>query len=840
MKLRGLSRLVDILASIIGVLSICYFLLNPKLDWWVWDVNPDLVVSGVAGGLGALYLFGAICQWAFNRIKFDRTLARGRYLVKVIAMVALMPSMITAALWFNEKHDIIDFSEWNIAAEESATEESISIPDIFVNVYYNYMDPGQQAEVEEAGTDRFFVALFAILGVLLLNGLMVSTIVGWVDGRKDMWNRGVIHYGLRHLGRRHFSVIIGANEIAALVIKRLFQNRGIWWGSNKYVLLHTSRDPEEVREELMSHLSEDQMRRVVIYQGLRDSRSEIEHLHLKWANELYILGETTQVDGSDSSHDTMNMRSVNLVAEYLLKHRWNGIFGRYHKLKCSVMFEYQTTYQMLQFADIPKSVKDTMDFVPFNRYESWARKVMVGSKPYDNLTGKASINPDDIRYIPLDGEQGISVNDSSHVHLVIVGMTKMGVAMGIQALLQAHYINYAHSESKGDRAAMKARRTRITFIDPEVCQQMDFLKGRYENLFRLMRHRVVIASEGMVEEQKDGVSQPRLSPESDYNWIDPIEDASKRDTWSHLFDNEDIYNFLDVEMEFIEGGLETENVRSYLRMISDKSSAWGKDSKLTIAVCQDDTSQAVAAALYMPIEVYGAVQQIWVYQRESGDIIRSLEYAGSADERYMKLRPFGMLYDGLVGDDDYTQKAVYVNGVYSLKELKKVKCYGRKRVEREFKRSWDALIMAHKFSNYYFVDSIPQKLRAVGAECTVASIARLFERYKSELERMEHNRWDLQELILGFAACDKETQDDIKASLAKYKAGEIKKSEFKKCLNGYRSGIYHMHSCICSFEFLDNIDEVAKDYDRLLNSAIPRILRLVKGMPLYRKSAPRD
>ena len=89
MKLRGLSRLVDILASIIGVLSICYFLLNPKLDWWVWDVNPDLVVSGVAGGLGALYLFGAICQWAFNRIKFDRTLARGRYLVKVIAMVPM-------------------------------------------------------------------------------------------------------------------------------------------------------------------------------------------------------------------------------------------------------------------------------------------------------------------------------------------------------------------------------------------------------------------------------------------------------------------------------------------------------------------------------------------------------------------------------------------------------------------------------------------------------------------------------------------------------------------------------------------------------------------------------
>ena len=194
MKLRGLSLFVDILASIIGILSIGYFLLNPQIEWR-WGVDPDLIVGGVAGVLGVLYLLGAIYQWLFNRIKFDRTLARGRYLVKVIAMVVLMPSMITAVLWFNEEYDFIKFSERGITAEESgdaeksvvvedsgAAEESVvaegkSMPDIFVSVYYHYMDPGLQNKVTE-GRDRFFVALFAILGVLLLNGLMVSTIVG--------------------------------------------------------------------------------------------------------------------------------------------------------------------------------------------------------------------------------------------------------------------------------------------------------------------------------------------------------------------------------------------------------------------------------------------------------------------------------------------------------------------------------------------------------------------------------------------------------------------------------------------------------------------------------------
>jgi hypothetical protein len=830
MKLRGLSRFVDILASIIGVLSICYFLLNPKLDWWVWDVNPDLVVSGVAGGLGALYLFGAIFQWAFNRIKFDRTLARGRYLVKVIAMVALMPSMITATLWLNEKHDIIDFSEWNIVPEESATEEGISIPDIFVNVYYNYMDPGQQAEVEEAGTDRFFVALFAILGVLLLNGLMVSTIVGWVDGRKEMWNRGVIHYGIHHLGRRRFSVIIGANEIAALAIKRLFQNRGIWWGRNKYVLLHTSRDPEAVREELMSHLSEDQMRRVVIYQGLRDSRSEIEHLHLKWANELYILGETTQVDGSDSSHDTMNMRSVNLVAEYLLKNRWNGIFGKYHKLKCSVMFEYQTTYQMLQFADIPKSVKETMDFVPFNRYESWARKVMVEGAAHNNL---ADVNSADesIRYTPLDGCEGIATESDDHVHLVIVGMTKMGVAMGVQALLQAHYLNYAHSEMCGDVAKMSSRRTRITFIDANASQQMNFFKGRYENLFSLVRHRIV---------------SKYILPDVDSGWNDPIMDDDKM---NHLLGGQK-HNFLDVEVDFVEGGLEDGSIRDYLCELCDsRGSEWVRSAKLTIAVCHEDTSEALASALYMPVEVYEKVQQVWVYQRESADIILNFKSAKGSDGRYSKLRPFGMLYGGYIDDEAYTKKAILVNSAYSVVANSQQQNQPKEDFS-EYKKQWDGLSMRDKFSNYYFVDSIPQKLRAVRAQLNVHSIKKSFGQYAGALARLEHNRWMVQQLILGFSACDADAVADIKGALIEKKLalGELERikadldeesyktrkksidNKFKVVVNGYRNSIRHQHQCICAYDNIDNVDMGAKAYDTMLNNAIAAILRRVDGI----------
>ena len=852
MKLRGLSLFVDILASIIGISSIGYFLLNPQIEWR-WGVDTDLIVGGVAGVLGVLYLLGAIYQWLFNRIKFDRTLARGRYLVKVIAMVVLMPSMITAVLWFNEEYDFIKFSERGITAEESgdaeksvvvensgaaeesvvaensgAAEESVvadgkSMPDIFVSVYYHYMDPGLQNKVTE-GRDRFFVALFAILGVLLLNGLMVSTIVGWVDGRKDMWNRGVIHYGICHLGRRRFSVIIGANEIAALVIKRLFQNKGLWWGKNKYVLLHTSRDPEEVREELMSHLSEDQMRRVVIYQGLRDSRSEIEHLRLKWANELYILGETSKVDGSDSSHDAMNMRSVNLVAEYLLKHSWNGIFVKYHKLKCRVMFEYQTTYQMLQFADIPKSVQDTLDFIPFNRYESWARKVMVEGVAYNYITDDEA-KDQFIEYTPLDGE-GIGVDDDKRVHFVVVGMTQMGTAMGIQALLQSHYINYAHCEDKGDVDGMSRRRTRITFIDEKASQEMRFFMSRYENLFKLVRHRLLT---------KDSMGK---------EWSDPImgEDGTNRD-YAHLFAEGNIYNLLDVAIEFVEGGLEDEHVRNYLTSIS------ADNSKFTIAMCQDDMTKAAAAALYMPVKVYDRVQEVWVYQRESADIILNFKSAKGSDGRYSKLRPFGMLYGGYIDDEAYTKKAILVNSAYSVVANSQQQNQPKEDFS-EYKKLWDGLSMRDKFSNYYFVDSIPQKLRAVRAQLNVHSIEKSFGQYAGALARLEHNRWMVQQLILGFSACDADAVADIKGALIvkKLALGELERikadldeesyktrkkiidNTFKDVVNGYRNSIRHQHQCICAYDNIDNVDMGAKAYDKILNDAIPEILRRVDGI----------
>jgi hypothetical protein len=105
-------------------------------------------------------------------------------------------------------------------------------------------------------------------------------------------------------------------------------------------------------------------------------------------------------------------------------------------------------------------------------------------------------------------------------------------------------------------------------------------------------------------------------------------------------------------------------VRSYLEQISNKKNAWVKNSKLTIAICLPKTHEAIAASLYMPIAVYDKAQEIWVYQRESADIVLNLNK--TKDLRYQKLRPFGMIYGEFMSDRSLYLKALLVNGAYDL------------------------------------------------------------------------------------------------------------------------------------------------------------------------------
>lgn len=721
--------------------------------------------------------------WFLFPIRRDRIIAEkeGRFLGGVVGFVLAVPLLISTLIITFDK----DVQANDIFVQDEQTYSPQADHGILWTVYFHYIDPGNQSNATEKGNN--WVILVSLLGLFLINGLLVTTILNWIDQRKEQRQTGKIRYKRFAFWKKKYAVVIGANEIASSVIKQLFTKKKL-----DYIILQTSSKIDEVRDVLSSHLPESYLDKIIIYNALRDSQDELQLLYIENASDLYILGENTTWNGGETYHDAISMRCVTIVANLLMKEKLIlEKKGKSYKAKeCKVLFDYQTTNSIFQFADVSVAARDTLRIIPINRYDSWARMMMVDNyaKEVISTNEENILGPEvtETTYTPLDGE-GIAPNSQEHVHLVIVGMSKMGIALGQQALLQAHYPNF-------DERADSPKRTRITFIDTHADTEMAFFKGRYTRLFELMRHRHIDTT---IQEtyQKD--------------WTDPIQNNEK---WQHLCDKGT--NFLDVEVEFIKGSIESDNVRSILSEISADDRA-----KVTIAICLTQTYQAIAASLYLPLEVYDNVQEIWVYQREVSDIIKSMtnlqkvslaqnEWTDVPYQRYRNLKPFGMLYADIVDDSIRTEQAKLVNFVYEMGTTPS-------ELLQKANEDWKRLPIHFRLSNLYFVDTIKQKLRS-GLHDSID------KHTMDALSRCEHNRWNMEKLLIGYSPCDSKIYDELLGYLKKGMIKEYKsrKKELKKLTT-------KVHPDICSCNKLKTIDPDAISYDETLNAAIPDIIRLV-------------
>ena len=821
-------------------------------------------IYNIAGVLGAGYLLIFFIWFLSKPISRDQLLVSfgKKYFWHVFFIMVSCTAVIAAALSM-DRWGQIDSNDNKIRAIQFAL-KMVDAKDAKLNV-----------------GAFVFIMLFQ---VVVFEGLVLATIVGWTGRRAKRYQNGEVRYepfAFTGVFRRYnYAVVIGANEVAPSVIKNLLMHEDKKKNSlnyaheeeNQYVILQTSSDVEEVRQSLKSYLTKNEYDRVIIYSDLRNSYEGITALHLEDASEIYVLGENTTIDGGETYHDTMNMRCVNIIADVL--------GAREDKKVCKVLFEYQTTYSVFQFSDISKEVNDAMHFIPFNRYDSWARRVMVDNKALalidENDKGYSHNGKKDrvISYTPLDGYEGIKYEDDKRVHFIVVGMSKMGVAMGVQALFQAHYPNYVRDNSL---------KSRITFIDANAEQEMQFFKGRYATLFELARHRYLDASlckdYNLLNTQNECTN---ASVSKDYMWVDPMKDNECK--WKHLNKNlKDDDNFLDVEIEFVKGELESECVREYLRQVTID-----KRSKTTIAICLPLTHQSVAAALYMPLEVYNNVQEIWVYQREAADIIENLTHSIDNNIRYRKLKPFGMLYGEYIDNRTHYLKALLVDGAYNMDGEYKAyqRDFGKKDLRytyRDLRESWNSLSVSLKWSNKYFADSIYQKARCVMTTpkdergCVNKNffkkdfydtiewykmLKNLILQNKEVLARCEHNRWNVQQLLMGYMPCGDE-ELSVFATLNQLKesdAGKQRLQSWRTCVNwktkntiqqkalkdtvGYyttptgkydkkkkdlKNGIYHIHPNICCYDDLSIYDKGAQGYDEYLNKVMPEIILLVDG-----------
>lgn len=726
--------------------------------------------SSIFGGLGFLITALILSYFIFSPIRRDIRLTRKNYWV----WVGLFMLATAATLQF-----------WGVIySYVASTKETASIPwQMLLFFFGSSIDPEPLAQ----SPTGISYLLMILIKVFVINGILVATIVGLFNRRINHFNAGEIRY--RRLVfwclRNKYAVVIGFNEVTASIIKNLLHSCQHKQEVHKldcycdrklnYILLQTNRKASEVRTQLESQLSEEELNRVIIYTAYRDSEKELKKLYLQYAYNIYILGEQTACGEPETFHDTMNMKCLNMIAKYLQRYKQKGD----SKLKeCRVMFEYQTTHSVFQFSDVSKEVKETLKFIPFNQYESWARKILVDNNEYQ----------------PLDGREGIKYEDDEHVHLVIVGMSNMGIALGIQALYQAHYPNYVRNS---------LLKTRVAFIDRNADKEMAFFQGRYATLFELVRHRYIDANKCNAEllnsEEDCGVDSDSMG----YKWIDPMQNINCQ--WKHL--SNEGKNFLDVEIEFVKGELESKGVRHYLTAISKDQT-----SKLTIAICLTNAHQAIAASLYMPTEVYANknMKQILVYQRHADDIICNIKNETNSSKRYNNLYPFGMIYANYVDDNARYWKAVLVNAVYDASKSNKPLPNIHNRKNQDVIAaidSWERLKECKKISNKLFADSIEQKLRCICSDQEV-------------MAKCEHNRWNIEQLLMGFAPISEEDDKTLRELVAAGEPTDNKKRELKESSD-------NVHPNICDFAHLSAIDPGAKDYDINLNRAIPEIRSLV-------------
>lgn len=353
-------------------------------------------------------------------------------------------------------------------------------PTLLWTVYNHFFFPQDRATTNRG---RVLSLVLSVLGMLFMTGLLISMITGYFQRKTERWQAGQIRYS-RGLGR--FCVVIGANEILANTIRQIDQRYN---GHLEHIFVLTSTSIPDLRRNLQSELPHKLEKKVVLYSGQITEQTEISKLYCHEAEEVFVLGEQSQ---DCTFHDTTCLRCMQLIAEIIPQQKY--------RLKVHVLLNDACTYAVFQQAELTDRQNEKIVFLPFNTYESWARKVLVENHAKEST----------LFYEPLDTTDGIRLEDNKYVHLIVAGMTDMGEALAVETAHIAHFPNFARDHRL---------KTKITFVDEDIARKERNFKARYHELFEL------------------------------YN--KPM---------SHLVAANENPNFLDIEWEFVVGSLKDEQV----------------------------------------------------------------------------------------------------------------------------------------------------------------------------------------------------------------------------------------------------------------------------------------
>lgn len=575
-------------------------------------------------------------------------------------------------------------------------------------------------------SDWFLIVTINLFGMFVVNGVLLTLLLNWLTNRRERYLNGYARYGLVKSSR--FSVIIGGHSIVAHLVVAVMEKDDV-----EYIIIQSKRNPNEIRQEIDSQLSDKKkVEKIIIYSGDRTSWHELEDLHITLAQGVYIIGENDSID--NGAHDAFNLKCWDLL-------RTNLTEPRNIKLPCNILLENQGTFHIFQTTDIDLDDTRTFRFIPFSIEQCWARRVLSGNPLSSNKT---------IKYIPMDGDDGIGYETPNRVHLVIAGSNQQALSLFFEGAHLAHYPNFLNSKFGNPT-------TLITIIDRNMKSRLEEMQNRLPHFFSHVKWRFVSAPDVFREEHMV------------WEW-EKEQVYDNMDNLNYLGDN-----LIDIEFEFIEGDISMSSIRDYL-LCSLNSGGKKVGEIMTLAICDDNDHIALQKALSLPEYMYSHTLQILVQQQILSNIIDGIREGntGAGINRYHKLLPFGMKNEIDCLSLFEEKLPQYVNFAYSklnqgssfMNEYEKTK-NDIHLFNALVAKEWQQLeqeggktCMAKRWSNYYSSDSFFSKMRSVKSKVILGEV--ITDSIVLEwLSKTEHNRWVMEQLLLGMCPPGKEYANQL-------------------------------------------------------------------------------
>ncbi len=387
------------------------------------------------------------------------------------------------------------------------------------------------------------------------------------------------------------------------------------------------------------------------------------------------------------------------------------------------------------------------DILPFSLPDEWSRKVRLDYQPIDKLSEKRA-------------------------HLVIFGSGAEAELIAINAALSSHFPNYIRDNKL---------RTRITLISPKALEMAQDMTRRY----------------------------PALFDNSHYRMIDIEKGAGVISSHKPMYPDRE--EFVDVEWEFVRGD-------AFSSIVRDKLEFWRHDPKqlLTLAIAQGESMENLCIARELSARGSQPIVPTYVWINDD-DSLRAINI-NFEDLGWILIGSAARGYDV---NDPLIEMAKRINYVYTMAyEDNKDYGYDSQSLMPIFtieiddlrkEQLWQQLPMAKRMSSIYNAMAIPQKLRSVGLEPeNLDHFHDLTAQEIAIMSEVEHNRWSVEELILGYRPCTDSEQEAIRKDISLKKV--------------YRDQKIHYDLRAYSDLRADATGRSSQIYDTCLSAALPLII----------------